>query len=131
MANCNEKLIGYAFGSYTYSPWTGRSMFVEDLYVTPDFRQKSLRVGSKIVKAVAKVCSIIILKIYIFNYKILTKLQDALENDCNKLNFMVLNWNTAQEFYKQLGANDLTITEKWHHYRFAEAELKKLASMSE
>ncbi|XP_011690927.1 PREDICTED: diamine acetyltransferase 2-like [Wasmannia auropunctata] len=61
---------------------------MDDLYVASDFRQK--HVGSKIIQIVAK---------------------DALENNCNKIDFMVLNWNSAQNFYQKLGANDLTITE--------------------
>ncbi|XP_011690928.1 PREDICTED: diamine acetyltransferase 2-like [Wasmannia auropunctata] len=105
VATYDKNLIGYAFCSYTYSPWTGRSIFMEDLYVASDFRQKN--VGSKILQAVAK---------------------DALENNCNKLDFPVLNWNSAQQFYKKLGASDLTIGEQWHRYRFADEALKKLAS---
>ncbi|XP_011690929.1 PREDICTED: diamine acetyltransferase 2-like [Wasmannia auropunctata] len=77
---------------------------MEDLYVASNFRQKN--VGSKILQALAK---------------------DALENNCNKLDFKVLNWNSAQNFYQKLGANDLTIKEQWHYYRFDNEELKKLA----
>jgi len=59
---------------------------------------------------------------------IMKYLQEAIENNCYKLDFVVLNWNPAQEFYKKYGAIDLTSKEKWNLYRFSEADLKKLAS---
>ncbi|XP_011703477.1 PREDICTED: diamine acetyltransferase 2-like [Wasmannia auropunctata] len=101
----DKNLIGYAFCSYIYSPRVGRSIYMTDLYVTSDFRQK--HVGSQILQAVAK---------------------DALENNCHQLDFLVLNSNPAQQFYKKLGASDVTIGEQWHHYCFANEVLRKLAS---
>lgn len=53
MATSNEKVIGYTLFYYIYSTWCGKSMYLEDIYVTPDFRGK--HVGSKLLKAVAKV----------------------------------------------------------------------------
>jgi len=61
-------------------------------------------------------------------YLIMKSLQEAIQNDCHKLDFMVLKWNPAQEFYKMCGAIDLTSEEQWHYYRFSEKDLKKLAS---
>lgn len=105
-------------------------MYLEDIYVTPDFRGK--HVGSKLLKAVAKVY---LVKIIYIRYVpcLITKLplQEAVENDCHKLDFVVLKWNPAQEFYKAYGANDLTSKEQWHCYRFSEEDLKKLVSDSE
>ncbi|XP_011691503.1 PREDICTED: diamine acetyltransferase 2-like [Wasmannia auropunctata] len=108
VATSNEKVIGYTIFYYTYSTWHGKSMYLEDIYVTSDFRGK--HVGSKLLKAVAK---------------------EAIENNCHKLDFVVLKWNPAQEFYKIFGASDLTSKEQWHYYRFSEEELKKLASNCE
>ncbi|KAG5308099.1 SAT2 acetyltransferase, partial [Acromyrmex insinuator] len=105
VATSDEKVIGYTLSYYTYSTWCGKSMYLEDIYVTPDFRRK--HVGKKLLKAVAK---------------------EAIENDCHKLDFVVLKWNPAQEFYKMYRASDLTSKEQWHCYRFVEEDLKKLAS---
>lgn len=58
----------------------------------------------------------------------INSLQDAVENNCFRLDFMVLNWNSAQDFYKKLDASDITLEEKWHTYRFSGESLKKLAS---
>lgn len=55
-------------------------------------------------------------------------LQAAVESNCRQLDFIVLNWNPAQEFYKKRGACDLTVEEKWHRYRISIDDLKKLAS---
>ncbi|EGI68250.1 Diamine acetyltransferase 2 [Acromyrmex echinatior] len=105
VATCDEKIIGYAISHYNYASWCGKGMLLQDLYVSPDFRGK--HVGSKLLKAVAK---------------------DAIENDCRKLDFLVLEWNSAQEFYKRHGAIDLSTKEPWHRYRILKNNLKKLAS---
>ncbi|KAH0945136.1 hypothetical protein HN011_002930 [Eciton burchellii] len=99
VATFDEKLIGYALFFYTYSTWRGKSMFMDDLYVTPQFRGK--HVGIRLLKSVAK---------------------EAVENNCCRLDFMVLKWNPATEFYKIQGASDLTVTENWHYYRFPNLE---------
>lgn len=108
VATFNEKIIGYTIFYYIYSTWRGKAMYLEDIYVTPEFRGK--HIGTKLLKAVAK---------------------EAVENNCSKLNFMVLKWNPAREFYKILGANDLTSEEQWHFYNFSDTDLKKLAFDSE
>ncbi|XP_011873164.1 PREDICTED: diamine acetyltransferase 2 [Vollenhovia emeryi] len=105
VATSAGRVVGYTLSYYTYSTWCGKSMCLEDIYVTPDFRGR--HVGSRLLKTVAK---------------------EAIENDCRKLDFMVLKWNPAQEFYKRFGASDLTSKEQWHYYRFPEEELRKLAS---
>lgn len=72
MATSNEKVIGYAIFYYTYSTWSGKVMYLEDLYVTQEFRGK--HAGSKLLKSVAKVCLLLEI-IYITrmsNYKIFT-----------------------------------------------------------
>lgn len=105
VATFDEKVIGYTLSYYTYSTWHGKSMYLEDICVTSDFRGQ--HVGFLLLKAVAK---------------------EAIENDCYKLDFVVLNWNPAQEFYKKYGASDLTSKEQWHLYRLTKENLKKLAS---
>ena len=34
----STKLVGYAIYYYTYGTWTGRKMYLEDIYVTESFR---------------------------------------------------------------------------------------------
>ncbi|KAG8261000.1 hypothetical protein J6590_084293 [Homalodisca vitripennis] len=47
-------LIGYAIYYYSYSTWTGKSLFLEDLYVSEKFRGEGL--GTKLFKQIAKEC---------------------------------------------------------------------------
>ncbi|KAK2585854.1 hypothetical protein KPH14_010448 [Odynerus spinipes] len=104
VATLNQQVIGYALAYYTYSTWAGKAMYLEDLYVTLDYRRK--HIGTKLLKMIAKV---------------------AKDNDCCRLDFAVLKWNPAQEFYKSLGAIDLTEETGWHQYRFTRTALETLA----
>lgn len=54
-------------------------------------------------------------------------MQEAIDNNCCRLDFSVLDWNPAQEFYKNKGAINITAKEGWHHYRFSDVTLKILA----
>ena len=47
------KLVGYVLYFYTYSTWEGKSVYMEDLYVTPDYRHKG--VGTQLWSSVVKV----------------------------------------------------------------------------
>ena len=39
-AHIGFKIVGYALYFYTYSTWKGRAMYLDDLYVMPEFRGK-------------------------------------------------------------------------------------------
>nr|CAD7397009.1 unnamed protein product [Timema cristinae] len=49
------------------------------------------------------------------------------ELGCQRLDFAVLNWNPAQDFYKKLGAVNITNTESWEHFRLSDEALENLA----
>ena len=53
MAVCDGKVVGYALYFYIFSTLDQKAIHLEDLYVTPDFRQKY--VGSRLFDSVAKV----------------------------------------------------------------------------
>ena len=54
--------------------------------------------------------------------------QAALSENCVRLNFSVLNWNLPSiEFYKSLGAVDLTEKEGWHCFRINRPGIEQLA----
>ncbi|KAF7992263.1 hypothetical protein HCN44_001588 [Aphidius gifuensis] len=94
VAQLDDKIIGYTMYYNTYSPWGGKSMCLEDLYVCPDYQKKGI--GSLLFDCVAKI---------------------AVDTNCYQLDFIVLEWNPATNFYKHKGAIDLTTTEKWQHYQ--------------
>lgn len=97
--------IGYAICFYSYSTWQGRSFFLEDLYVRPQHRKHGA--GARMFREVASL---------------------AVKLGCHRLDFHVLGWNPAREFYQRMGAIDLTESEEWHFYRVEQKQLEKLAS---
>lgn len=48
-----SKLIGYALYYYIYSTWEGKCIYMEDFYVSPEYRGKG--VGSRLMGSVCKV----------------------------------------------------------------------------
>ncbi|KAI5615813.1 diamine N-acetyltransferase 2 isoform 1, partial [Silurus asotus] len=98
--------VGYVLFFYTYSTWKGRSIYMEDLYVMPEFRGKG--VGKALMASVAQVC---------------------VEQQCVRLQFSVLDWNKASlDFYMSKGAENLTMEEGWNVLRFHGAALENLAN---
>uniref|UniRef100_A0A3B1J298 Spermidine/spermine N1-acetyltransferase family member 2 n=1 Tax=Astyanax mexicanus TaxID=7994 RepID=A0A3B1J298_ASTMX len=85
-------VVGYALYFYTYSTWRGRCVYMEDLYVMPNFRG----------------VLVILTHLYLYKYGL-----------CVRLQFSVLDWNKPSlEFYLSKGAQDLTDKEGWHFLRF-------------
>ncbi|KAF7667382.1 hypothetical protein LDENG_00066790 [Lucifuga dentata] len=99
-------IVGYALYYYTYSTWKGPSVYLEDLYVMPEFRGKGI--GKNLLSKVAQV---------------------AKEKHCARLQMSVLDWNTpSRDFYAAKGAQDLTVSEGWHFIRFDGQALDNLAN---
>ncbi|XP_032136330.1 diamine acetyltransferase 2 isoform X2 [Sapajus apella] len=98
-------VVGYGLYYFIYSTWKGRNIYLEDVYVMPEYRGQGI--GSKIIKKVAEV---------------------ALDKGCSQFRLAVLNWNQkAIDLYKALGAQDLTEAEGWHSFRFEGEAMRKLA----
>ena len=78
----NKSIVGMAIYYHVYYTWVGKSMYLDDLYVKEEYRGK--QIGTKLLK-----------RVY----------QHAIESDCNRLRWQVLDWNTpAIDFYKKIGA---------------------------
>ncbi|KAM6174974.1 thialysine N-epsilon-acetyltransferase isoform 1-T1 [Erethizon dorsatum] len=98
-------IVGYGLYYFIYSTWKGRNIYLEDIYVMPEYRGQEI--GSKIIKKVAEV---------------------ALDQGCSQFRLAVLEWNKrAIDLYKALGAQDLTQEEGWHAFRFEGEAMRKLA----
>ena len=97
-----EQVVGMALYFFNYSTFLTRwGIFLEDLFVLPAFRGKGI--GFALLKRLAQV---------------------ALENDCKRLDWNVLDWNQlAIDFYHQIGAVPLS---DWTTMRLKEEALKKL-----
>uniref|UniRef100_A0A669C1H7 Diamine acetyltransferase 2 n=1 Tax=Oreochromis niloticus TaxID=8128 RepID=A0A669C1H7_ORENI len=99
--------IGYALYFYSYSSWSGRAIYMEDLYVMPEFRGKG--VGKALMSKVAQL---------------------GLAAGCHQLNFTVLNWNKpSMDFYLSQGCFDVTATMDYHCMRCEGEALKHLAQL--
>lgn len=96
-------IMAYALYYTAYSTWLGKSIFLEDLYVQPAYRK--IGVGKQLFMAVAKI---------------------AHEHTSKRMDFHVLSWNPAGDFYGSLGAVNLTVSEKWQLFRLDENALNKM-----
>ncbi len=75
-------VIGYTIYYSAYSSWSGRALYIEDLYVTT--LSRNLGIGKKLLDAVV---------------------QEAISTQCKKVKWQVSKWNkNAQEFYRHIGA---------------------------
>ena len=97
---------GFALFFHNYSTFLGKpGIYLEDLFVLPEFRGKGI--GKSLLIHLAKL---------------------AVERDCGRLEWSVLDWNTpAIEFYKSLGAEPM---DEWTVYRVAGNALPALAARS-
>ncbi|MBF0352767.1 MAG: GNAT family N-acetyltransferase [SAR324 cluster bacterium] len=95
--------VGMAVFFHSCSTFLGRhGIYLEDLYVRPEFRGKGL--GTSLLKEIARL---------------------AVERKCGRIEWAVLNWNTsAIEFYENLGASPLS---GWTTYRLTGNALEKFA----
>jgi GNAT superfamily N-acetyltransferase len=76
------QLVGYATYNFVYYTWTGKSIYMDDLYVKPEFRGTGF--GKELINSV---------------------IDFAKENNCEKVKWQVSHWNVkAKEFYRSLGA---------------------------
>lgn len=96
--------IGSAIYFFNYSTWLAKSgLYLEDLYVMPEYRGKGA--GVKLLKAMAKI---------------------AVEKDCARFEWSCLDWNTpSREFYHSLGA---VAQEEWVGYRMTGKTLSNFAA---
>ena len=85
IAEFDHQPAGYAFFFDSYSTFQGRSLFLEDLFVRPQFRKN--KVGGALLSRVAAI---------------------AREESCFGVMLHVLDWNeTAIRFYKKMNATFL------------------------
>ena len=106
IAEWGGQAAGFALFFYNYSTWLGRAgLYLEDLFVRPEFRRKG--VGKALLTYLAN---------------------KAVEEGCGRFEWQVLDWNTpAVEFYRSLGAQ---VMEEWSTMRVSGEPLKILASLA-
>nr|ACO12489.1 Diamine acetyltransferase 2 [Lepeophtheirus salmonis] len=102
----DEKPVGHCLYYYGYSSFKGRTVYMEDLYVTKAYRSKG--VGKLLWKSVCKT---------------------ALDMGCCACDFMVENNNTpAIDFYKSKGAFDKSDTEDWNIFQLSQEKMMEFVN---
>jgi GNAT superfamily N-acetyltransferase len=106
IAEWEGKPAGFAFFFYHYSTWRGQpTLFLEDLFVRPNFRGKGI--GKALLVYLAKI---------------------AVQDNCGRFEWQVLDWNTPSiEFYKSFGA---VVMNEWLTMRVTGEALAKLAAIA-
>jgi GNAT superfamily N-acetyltransferase len=104
MAFAGDRPAGFALFFHNYSTFLGqRGLYLEDLFVVPEWRDHGL--GRQLLARLAAI---------------------ALERDCGRLEWSVLDWNTpAIGFYRRLGAVPM---DDWTIYRVTGDALSRLAA---
>lgn len=78
----NKNVVGFALYFFGYSTWKGKTVYLEDLYVKPEFRQH--KIGEKLFQAVVDV---------------------AKKEKVRRMDWQVLAWNMpAIKFYEKQNA---------------------------
>ncbi|XP_034463488.1 diamine acetyltransferase 1a.1 [Hippoglossus hippoglossus] len=97
-------VIAFAMYYFTYDPWIGKLLYLEDFYVMDDFR--GLGIGSKILQELS---------------------ETAVKTRCSSMHFIVAENNTKSiEFYKRRGATDLSSEEGWRLFAIEKRDLLKM-----
>ncbi|EKV56578.1 N-acetyltransferase GCN5 [Brachyspira hampsonii 30446] len=99
----NNIEIGYALFFHNFSTFLGKAgIYLEDLYITPDYR--GLGYGKRLLKEVAKI---------------------AVERGCERLDWQCLDWNKSSiDFYLSLNTIEMS---DWTSYRLSHEVLKRFA----
>ena len=93
IAEYHGQPVGFSLYLYKFSTFLGRAyLYLEDLYVAPEWRGRGI--GKKLLTNLMRV---------------------AVEHGCTRLDWGCFAYNTpSMEFYKQLGARELT---EWADFR--------------
>ena len=103
VAYADDRPAGFALFFHNFSTFLGRrGLYLEDLFVTPEFRR--LGIGRRLLTELARI---------------------AVGRGCGRFEWSVLDWNApAIEFYKRLGARPL---DEWTIFRVTGDALTRLA----
>lgn len=94
---------GFVLFFHNFSTFLGKpGIYIEDLYVRPEHRNKGL--GKGLIRHVSKL---------------------AVERDCGRVEWWVLNWNPARRFYESIGA---VAMDEWVVYRLTGEKMHEMAA---
>jgi GNAT superfamily N-acetyltransferase len=106
LAEYQGQPVGFALFFHNYSTFlTKPGIYLEDLFVLPEYRRKGI--GKALLIKLAQI---------------------AVERNCGRLEWSVLDWNEpAQAFYRRMGA---TILDDWRICRVTEETITNLANQA-
>lgn len=105
VAQVNGEIAGMSLYYYTYSTWVGKSLYLEDLYVQPQYR--NLGIGGALLQKTVNT---------------------AAQTHCNRMRWQVLDWNTeAQRLYRRLGVE---ISTEWYNCDLTRAGIEGFGGKS-
>ncbi|HEY5463025.1 MAG TPA: GNAT family N-acetyltransferase [Hanamia sp.] len=82
VAEADKEITGFVTFFFTYYSWTGKGLYLDDLYVKKAFRRHAI--GKKLLDAIIDL---------------------AKQEQCKNVRWLVSSWNTnAIHFYKNMGA---------------------------
>uniref|UniRef100_A0A8C8T083 Diamine acetyltransferase 1 n=1 Tax=Peromyscus maniculatus bairdii TaxID=230844 RepID=A0A8C8T083_PERMB len=108
-----HSIVGFAMYYFTYDPWIGKLLYLEDFFVMSDYRELycfllGFGIGSEILKNLSQV---------------------AMKCRCSSMHFLVAEWNEPSiKFYKRRGASDLSSEEGWRLFKIDKEYLLKMAA---
>ncbi|XP_060038876.1 spermidine/spermine N(1)-acetyltransferase-like protein 1 isoform X2 [Erinaceus europaeus] len=98
-------IVGFAMYYFTYDPWIGKLLYLEDFYVIKAYR--GIGIGAEMLKKLSQI---------------------AIRSQCNCMHFLAIIWNQAIiDYYTHQGALELFSEEGWHLFRFNREELINMA----
>ena len=98
----NGEEVGFVLFFHNFSTFLGKpGIYIEDLFVLPEFRGKG--VGKALISQIAEL---------------------AVERDYGRVEWWVLNWNPARRFYDDIGAESM---DEWVVYRLTGDNIYKMA----
>ena len=81
--NDSDEIIGMALYFFAYFTWVGKSLYLDDLFVKPEFR--GMGIGQDLLDKIFKL---------------------AKTENCKRLRWQVINWNSkAIDLYERVGAD--------------------------
>jgi GNAT superfamily N-acetyltransferase len=103
LAERDGRALGFALYFFSFSTFKARpTLYLEDLFVVP--RERRVGIGSQLLTRLAQI---------------------AVERDCGRMEWSVLDWNTpARDLYFKLGAKAM---EEWTVFRMTPDAFERLA----
>ncbi|XP_023693714.1 diamine acetyltransferase 1-like [Brienomyrus brachyistius] len=99
-------VVGFAMYYFTYDPWIGKMLYLEDFYVMKEYR--GYGIGTEIFRTLS---------------------ETAVKSRCSGMHFIVAEWNKPSiDFYKRRGASDLSHEEGWRLFEIDKEYLLKMSA---